>query len=72
MLLEHLKRFQSSQDKVLSELQIVIQRLGNIESAVARLGREQASNYEDQIIDRHAVDKLRERIDRIERRLELS
>jgi len=72
LMLEHLKRFQTTQDQILRELQLVTQRLGHLETAVARLGRDQSSTYEEQILDRHATDKLRERVDRIERRLELS
>ena len=71
LMLEHLKRFQTTQDQILRELQLVTQRLGNLEAAVARLGRDQSGTYEEQILDRHATDKLRERVDRIERRLEL-
>jgi tetrahydromethanopterin S-methyltransferase subunit G len=47
-------------------------RLSSIESGIARIGRDESVNYTEIISDRHAVDKLKERIERIERRLELS
>jgi hypothetical protein len=46
-------------------------RLGQIETMIARIGRDNAHAYEEQFEDRHALDALKERIERIERRLEL-
>lgn len=47
-------------------------RLGNIESGLARIARDESTTYTELIQDRHVMDKLRERIERIERRLELA
>lgn len=49
----------------------IISRLSLIEEGIARIARQESNNYADIIHDRHAVDSLRERIDRIEQRLEL-
>jgi hypothetical protein len=43
-----------------------------IEEGVARIGRNESSNYSDIVHDRHIMDRLTERIERIERRLELN
>ena len=50
----------------------VMRRLAGIETAVARLGRDQAQTYADQMDDRHGMDAIRTRLERIERRLEIT
>lgn len=46
-------------------------RLGSLESMIARIGRDNAHAYEEQIKDRHGLDALKERVERLERGLEL-
>ena len=72
LLLEHLKRIQAEQSASRERDAEILLRLGQIESAIARLGRDNAAGYEEQITDRHAIDKLKDRIERIEKRLELT
>jgi hypothetical protein len=71
LILEHLKRFQTEQTAMRGQLTDVVSRLGQIETMMARLLRESADAYGERIEDRHVLDALRSRIDRIERRLEL-
>ncbi len=71
LLLEHLKRFQAGQDRIERKLDEHTQRFVRIESGLARIARENADLYSEQVDDRHSLDALRERIERIERRLEL-
>jgi len=71
LLLEHLKRFQAGQDRIERKLDEHTQRLGRIEVAVARVARDEGQNYSELIEDRQIMDKLKERIERIERRLQL-
>ena len=52
--------------------EMMASQCASIEAAIARLARDTASSYGEIIQDRHTIDKLRERIERIERRLELS
>lgn len=47
-------------------------RLSSIESGIARITRDEAGNYGEIIENRHMVDKLAERIEKIEKRLELT
>jgi AraC-like DNA-binding protein len=72
LILEHLKKIQAEQAASRERDQEIMTRLGMIESGIARITRDESANYAEIIQDRHIVDKLKERIDRIERRLELA
>jgi uncharacterized ferritin-like protein (DUF455 family) len=71
LVLEHLKKIQTEQIASRERDAEMMSRLAHIETSVARLARDGADNFAEVIADRHAVDKLKERIERIERRLEL-
>jgi ubiquinone biosynthesis protein UbiJ len=71
LVLEHLKKIQTEQTASRERDAEMLSRLAHIETAVARVARDGADNFAEVIADRHAVDKLKERIERIERRLEL-
>jgi ubiquinone biosynthesis protein UbiJ len=72
LILEHLKRFQVGQDRIERKLEEVVTRLGALEVSVASVHRDIAHNEENTAAISVRVDRLNERIDRIERRLELS
>ena len=72
IILEHLKKIQAEQTAARECDAEILTRLAHIESGVARITRDEASTYTELIQVRHMVDKLKERIERIERRLELS
>jgi tRNA threonylcarbamoyladenosine modification (KEOPS) complex Cgi121 subunit len=71
LVLEHLKRIQTEQTASRERDAEMLSRLAQIDTSIARLARDGADNFAEVIADRHAVDKLRDRIERIERRLEL-
>jgi hypothetical protein len=71
IVLEHLKRIQAEQSASRDRDSEILGRLAHLETSIARLARDGADSFAETIADRHAMDKLRERIDRIERRLEL-
>ncbi len=71
LLLEHLKRFQAGQDRIERKLDEHTQRLGRIEITLARLTSAQGQHEEVYAEQSVRIDRLAERIDRIERRLEL-
>ena len=71
LVLEHLKKIQAEQSYARERDAEILSRLAHIETSVARLVRDGADNFAEVVADRHAVDKLKERIERIERRLEL-
>lgn len=72
LLLEHLKKIQAEQSAARERDQEILSRLSHIESGLARITRDESANYAEMVEDRHSVDKLRERLERIERRLELN
>ncbi|GHU20302.1 hypothetical protein FACS189475_08950 [Betaproteobacteria bacterium] len=72
LMLEHLKRFQATQDRIERKLDEHTQRLGRIEIAVSSTKREIAFNDETQAEQSVRIDHIAERLERIERRLELS
>lgn len=72
LLLEHMKRMQAEMALARDRHAEVLARFNQIETIPARVVRDVAQNYAERIEDRHAVDALRERVERIERRLELS
>lgn len=72
LMLEHLKRFQATQDRIERKLDEHTQRLGRIEIAVSSTKREIAFNDETQAEQSVRIDHIAERLERIERRLEPS
>jgi hypothetical protein len=71
LVLEHLKKIQAEQTFACERDAEMLGRLAQIETSIARLARDSADNFAETVADRHAVDKLKERIERIEHRLEL-
>jgi hypothetical protein len=72
IMLEHLKKIQAELAASRERDAEIMYRLATIESGIARISRDEATNYSELVQDRHTVDKLRDRIERIERRLELA
>ena len=72
LILTHLKNIQAEQSASRERDAEILSRLSHIESGLARVTREEAINYTEIIQDRHIVDKLKERIEKIERRLDLA
>jgi hypothetical protein len=72
LMLEHLKKIQAELSASKERDAEIMRRLSQIEGGLARIYRDEGQNYAEIVEDRHAVDRLKERIERIERRLELS
>ena len=72
VMLEHPKKIQVEQSASRERDREIINRPGQIETAVARIGRDNAHAFAEEVEDRHAMDALKERIERIERRLEIN
>ncbi len=72
LLLEHLKRFQAGQERIERKLDEIVARVGQLELGVAGLRRDFAHADENGASLSVRLDKVSERLDRIERRLELS
>ncbi len=71
LILEHLKSIQSELSDLREQNNVILKRLTHLETMVARMGRDLAEMAAERVEDRHSIDRLRERIARIERRLEL-
>lgn len=71
LVLEHLKKIQAEQALARERDTEIMNRLSHIEIGVARISRDESSNYAEIVQDRHTLDKIRDRIERIEKRLEL-
>ncbi len=71
LALEHLKKIQGEQSAARDRDSEMLTRLAHLENLIARLTRDSADNLAEVLTDRHSIDRLRERIERIERRLEL-
>jgi phage shock protein A len=72
LILEHLKRFQAGQERIERKLEEVIARIGQLEIGVASLRRDVAHADENAAGMSVRMDRMSERIEPIERRLELS
>ena len=66
---EILQKIQAELGEARKRDQEIISRLSMIEDGIARIARNESGNYSDIVHNRHAVDRL---VERIERRLELS
>ena len=71
LVLEHLHAIRTEQAASRERDAEILLRLGNIETAAARVGRHGSENYAELVEGRHELDKLKPRVDRIERRLEI-
>ena len=70
IILEHLKKIQAEQSAARDRDSELLMRLSSIETGLSRITRDEALTYSELIQDRHAMDKLRGRIEQIEKRLE--
>ena len=72
LVLEHLKRFQAGQDRIERKLEEVVTRIGHLELGVAGLRRDFAHAEEGSAGMSVRLDRISERMERVERRLELA
>ena len=72
MMLEHLKRFQSTLDRVERKQDELIRRVANLEGSGASIMQHLAHLSAADAAQQLTIDHISERLDRIERRLELA
>ena len=72
LVLEQLGKIRAELDAARERDHEILARLGGIETGLTRIARDEAGNYAEVIHDRHSIDRIRERLDRIERRLEIA
>ena len=71
LMLEHMKRFQAGQDRIERKLEEVVTRLGHLELSVAGLRRDIGHSDEQTASVGVRLDRMNERLERVEKRLEL-
>ena len=72
LMLEHLKRFQATLDRIDHRLGEHTNRLANLESGQVSIIQHLAHFASADAAQQLAIDRISERLDRIERRLELA
>jgi septal ring factor EnvC (AmiA/AmiB activator) len=72
LVLEHLKRFQAMLERVERKQDEMIGRIANLEGALASLMQHMAHLASADAAQQLAIDNVSRRLDRIERRLELT
>jgi len=72
LVLEQLRKIRAELDAARERDHEIMARLGSIETGLSRIARDEAGNYAEVIHDLHSIDRIRERLDRIERRLEIA
>ena len=72
MILEHLKRFQASMERVERRLDEMAMRMSNLESAYASILQHLTHLAAADAAQQVSIDNISMRLDRIERRLELT
>lgn len=71
LILEQLRKIRGVQDDQSAQLDQLLTRMNGVEKQLSRITRDEATNYAELIDDRHRLDAVVKRIERIERRLEL-
>jgi low affinity Fe/Cu permease len=72
LMLEHLKRFQATLERIESKISELTMRQNETHSAVIGLRRDQAQDAEVAAHLQVQPDAVRDRLDRIERRIEIT
>ena len=72
LVLEHLKRFQATIDRMEHKYGEITNRLSNLESGQASISQHLGHLSSADATAQIAIDRINERLDRIERRLELA
>lgn len=72
LILEHLRAIRADIGGIKEDVREIKQRLTSLEAAVAGLRRDNANLYSDVIDQQTRYDRLTERVERIERRLDLA
>ncbi len=72
LILEHLKRFQATLDRLERKQDEILHRVANLESSMASVMQHLANLSAADAAQQLSIDNMSRRLDRIERRLELT
>jgi hypothetical protein len=72
LILEHLRGMRASQERTEHELREIKNRITSVEAGVAGIRRDAAHDNDKIVQQQIGLDQLNERLERIEKRLELS
>ena len=71
IVIEHLKALRNGQDRIEAKLSEVSARLTSLETAVVKSRSDNLGTQEDVYRQQSVIDRLAERLERVERRLDL-
>ncbi len=71
MILNQLRAIRASQDRTEGEIKEIKNRLTSIENGIIAIRRDNTGTQEDVYHQQSAMDRINDRIDRIEKRLEI-
>ncbi len=72
LILEHLRGMRGSQERMEHELREIKNRITNVEAGVAGIRRDAAHDNDKIVQQQMGLDQLAERLERIEKRLEIA
>ena len=72
LILEHLKRFQATIDRMERKQDEIFHRIANLESSMASVMQHLANHSAADAAQQLSIDNMSRRLDRIEQRLELT
>lgn len=72
LILEHLRGMRGSQERIEHELREIKNRITSVEASVAGFRRDAAHDNDKIVQQQIGLDQLAERLERIEKRLEIS
>ena len=71
LVLEHLRALRAGQDRIEYKLSELSSRMTSLETAVSRSRSDNLSTQEDVYRQQGTIDRINERLERVEKRLEL-
>ena len=71
LVLEHLRALRAGQDRIEHKLSELSSRMTSLETAVSRSRSDNLSTQEDVYRQQGTIDRINERLERVEKRLEL-
>ena len=71
LVLEHLRALRAGQDRIEHKLSELSSRITSLEASMARSRLDNLSTQEDVYRQQGAIDRINERLERVERRLDL-
>ena len=72
LILEHLRGMRAGQERIEHELREIKARMSSVEAGIAGIRRDSANDNDKLVNQQVGLDELKDRIERIEKRLEIA